>query len=264
MARIEQKEVAIEVPRISKGGLVVNIVGTRPLICNRMSEKARHELVFPQGRKNAAQKQSSLKHDPVAEYQASPYLAPDTAATLLAVPSSAFKGAMSMAALDLPNTKKAQIGRLVYVEREYTAVYGKPLLYMSVVRNSDMGHTPDIRTRAILPRWACQLEISYVQPLLTAQAIVNLLSAAGVTVGIGDWRPEKGKGSFGQFTVVNSEDPELLSIMTEGRAIQAKAMASPEPYDAESAELLSWWIGEAKTRGFASAVDTDSEDEEGE
>ena len=74
--------------------------------------------------------------------------------------------------------------------------------------------------------------------------------AAGMTVGIGDWRPEKGKGTFGQFAVVNDDDPELISILKQGREEQIKAMENPEPYDAETAEMLEWWTAEVKRRGF--------------
>lgn len=245
------QETTIYVPEIRKTRVKVHILGTSPLILNRMSEKARHELLLPRGRMNSAQKQSNLKHDPIAEFRASPYLLPEGAPALLALMSSAFKGAMGTAALDLPGTKKAQIGRLVYVEGDYTAVYGVPKVLMSVTRSADINNTPDIRTRAILPEWACALEISFVEPLLNEQAIGRLLSAAGVTVGVGDWRPEKGKGNYGQFRLVPPGDADLLDILSQGRAVQEEAMARPEPYDPESAEMLAWWSGEIGPRGFA-------------
>ncbi len=216
-----------------------------------MSEKARHELLFPRQKKNAAEKQATLKHDPIAEFQASPYTFTDeTMPTLLAVMASAFKGAICNAALDLPGTKKAQIGRLVIVENDYVPLYGTPKLFMSVVRSADMNRTPDIRSRAIVARWGCSISIRFVEPILKTQSIINLLSAAGVTVGVGDWRPEKGKGSYGQFKVVNADDPHFVEVLREGRAVQQVAMERPEPYDDESAELLSWWTGEVTRRGF--------------
>lgn len=251
----KDQETTIYVPEISRQHISVNILGSTPVICNRMSEKARHELLLPAAKKNAAAKQASLKHNPVAEFQASPYtLTDDAAPTLLAMMSSAFKGAMCTAALDLPGTKKAQIGRLVHVEGDYTPIYGLPRLFMSVVRSADMNRTPDIRSRAIIPHWACKIEISFVSPILNAQGIINLLTAAGVTVGIGDWRPEKGKGNYGQFLVVNDDDPQFCEILTHDRASQVAAMEQPEPYDDESAEMLSWWTGEVKQRGFKKAA----------
>lgn len=242
----------LEIPRIDIRDIVFNVVGKTPLILNRMSEKAMREILFPHGSKTQAEKQSTLKHDPIAEYQASPYVLPE-APTLLALMSSAFKGAMATAALDLPGAKKTQIGRLVAIEGDYIPIYGLPRLFMSVVRSADMNRTPDIRTRAIVPRWAARLVVHFVMPILRPQDIVNLLSAAGLTAGVGDWRQEKGKGSYGSFTVVNDDDPELREILTHGRAEQQAAMANPEPYDEETADMLSWWTGEVKRRGFGTA-----------
>lgn len=244
----------VEIPLIKTGASVMYVLGTRPLICNRMSEKARMELLSPAGRKTAAQKQSTMKHDPFQEYRASPYtIQDDEAPTLLALMSSAFKGAMMTAALDLPGAKKAQIGRLVWVEGDYTAVYGTPRLLMSVVRSADMNKTPDIRTRAIVPFWAAIVEVKYVMPMITPTAIYNLGVAAGQTVGVGDYRPEKGKGTYGQFILVDEDDPRLLAVMAEGRAAQLKGLQEPEPYDQETADLFSWWQGDTRRRGLQPA-----------
>ncbi|MDP3983635.1 MAG: hypothetical protein Q8Q52_01340, partial [Acidimicrobiia bacterium] len=102
------KSVEVAVGKVQKEAVRVAVVGTSPLICNRMSEKARRELLLPAGRKNAAEKAARAKHVPVEEYQASPYRIDEEAApTLLALVASSFKGAMRTAALDLPGTSKA-------------------------------------------------------------------------------------------------------------------------------------------------------------
>lgn len=249
------KSVEVAVGKVQKEAVRVAVVGTSPLICNRMSEKARRELLLPAGRKNAAEKAARAKHVPVEEYQASPYRIDEEAApTLLALVASSFKGAMRTAALDLPGTSKAQIGRLVYVEGELVPVYGEPFLFMSVTRSADINKTPDVRTRAILPKWAVALEISFVTPIVKPEAVLNLLVAAGITSGVGDWRPEKGKGDYGQFRVTTEDDPEFQEITAAGgREVQKKAMDEPKCYDAETQELLSWYDVEAKRRGFKAA-----------
>src|SRR6185436_12971031 len=143
-----------------------------PIILNRMSEKAKHELLMPKGRKTAAEKATSLKHKPVDEFRASAYTLKDASRpTFLAILSTAFKGALRTAALDMPGAKKAQIGRLTYIAGEFVGVYGVPKLFMSIVRSADMNKTPDVRTRAIVPQWACRVSITYVQPLIRAQAV---------------------------------------------------------------------------------------------
>jgi hypothetical protein len=261
---VKTSDNTITIPEIQKRTLKVNVLGIRPLICNRMSKKARETLLVPKPKMNQAEKQANQKHNPLTEYRASPYIMhDDSAPTYLAVMSSAFKGAMATAALDLPGTKKAQIGRLVYVEGDYTPIYGMPKLLMSVVRMADISHTPDIRTRLIIPRWAARVEVTFVQPILNVQSIINLMSAAGTTACIGDWRVEKGKGDYGQFQVVNDDDPTFLSILAEGgRAAQLAAWTTPEPYDEESAEMLEYWGAEFKRRGLAAKDEPEEETEE--
>jgi hypothetical protein len=254
MARTAASETTITIHKIKRKTQTFNVVGLRPLICNRMSEKAKGQLLWPSGRMTAADKQSNVKHDPLTEFRASPYTFPsEEAPTLLALMSSAFKGAMMTAALEMPGAKKAQIGRLVYVEGDYSAIYGVPKLLMSVTRSADINRTPDIRTRAIVPLWAARVEITWVEPTLTAETIANLLDAGGTVSGVGDWRPEKGKGNYGQFQVVSDDDAEFREIVAEGgRVAQVAAMAAAEPYDAETAEMLDFWHARAKATGRGS------------
>jgi hypothetical protein len=241
----------IVVDPIKTESIELFILGTRPIILNRMAEKARRELLLPTGRKTTAERASSLKHDPLLEFRASPYTLPaDDSPTLLAHMASAFKGAMMSAALDLPGAKKAQIGRLVYVEGTYVPLYGVPEIFSSITRSADINRTPDVRTRAILPEWAATIVVSFAVPLLNQRSVLNLLTAAGRICGVGDWRPEKGKGTFGQFTLVDHDDSRFQRIVeTGGRAAQIAAMESPVAFDQETEELISWFEDEATSRG---------------
>lgn len=243
-------ETNITVAKIETGTLRVHILGREPLICNRMSEKARQELLAPRGRLSAVDKQTNQKHDPLTEYRSSIYkIIDDACPTLVGLPSTAFKGAMGTAALDLPGTKKAQIGRLTWVQGTYVPIFGVPQLFMSVVRSADMNRTPDIRTRAILPKWACVIDVTYVKPLMQDQAVANLLGAAGFTAGVGDWRNEKGKGNFGQFEIVDADNPDFLDIVAHGgRLAQLKAVETPVCFDDETADLLAWFHDEMGRR----------------
>jgi hypothetical protein len=246
-----------DILKVTTGTFECCIVGTSPLILNRMSEKAKHELLMPKGRKNAIERATSLKHIPIDEYRASAYTLKDAAQpTLLALLSTAFKGSLRSAALDMPGAKKAQIGRLTYIEGEFVGIYGVPKLFMSIVRSADMNKTPDVRTRAIVPQWACIVRVTFVQPLIRHQAVANLLSAAGITIGVGDWRPEKGSGSYGQFRLTDKTDPDFVQILKTGaRKAQVAALESPVCYDDETTELLSWFDSERaqrQLRGVAS------------
>lgn len=159
-----------DILRVTTGQFECCVVGTSPLILNRMSEKAKHELLLPRGRKSAVERATTLKHNPIEEYQASAYTLSDPCApTYLAMLSTSFKGALRTA-LDMPGAKKAQIGRLTYIAGEMVGIYGVPKLFMSVTRSADINKTPDVRTRAIVPHWACRLVVTFVQPLFLRRA----------------------------------------------------------------------------------------------
>ena len=253
---ITKQETEIIIQTVQKGRLDFCILGKTPLIMNRMSQKVWFELLAPKGKKTMVEKASSMKHDPIKEFRDSPYRMSDpNAPTELALLPTMFKRAMGSAALDMPGAKKSQIGRLVYVEGLEVPVYGIPELFMAITRSADMNRTPDVRTRALLPEWACSLSVTFTKPMLREQSIVNLLSAAGFQSGVGDWRQEKGSGSYGSFALVAPDDPDFVRITTTmGREQQIEALANPIAHNDESSEMLGWFSVEAKRRGFAVAA----------
>lgn len=239
---------------VQEGHAEYYILGTSPLILNRMSQKAWHELLAPKGRKTAADKTANLKHDPIAEFRDSPYRIPEIKEpTLLAVMPSSFKKSMAIAALDTPGAKKAQIDRLVkMMEPELLPIWGVPRIFMAVTRSADQNKTPDIRTRALLPEWAAKVVVRFNATVLRTQSITNLLAAAGMWSGIGDWRQEKGSGSYGSFIIVSKDDPDFKRITTtQGRKAQQEALEHPMAYNDETAEMLAWFDVEVKRRGFS-------------
>lgn len=246
-----KKSEHIEVVEFNTGKAEFYLLGRTPIILNRMTEKVKHILLMPTGKKTAAEKAVNVKHNPLEEFRNSPYLNTNPKAeTFIEHLSTSFKAAIRSAGVDVPGATKAQLGRLMWVEGEKVPIWGTPRIIMSVVRCADMGRTPDVRTRAIIPEWAARLTISFVQPKLNIKTISRLLAAAGLIQGVGDWRPEKGSGTYGQFEVVAKDDPRLLSVMKNGRKKQELAMANPVPYDRESEELITWFNTEAEHRGL--------------
>lgn len=71
---VKKVESEIQVLRVTTEVVRFTILGKTPLIMNSMSAKARHELLMPKGRKTMADKASSLKHDPLAEFVNSMYI----------------------------------------------------------------------------------------------------------------------------------------------------------------------------------------------
>lgn len=243
------KNTEIMVLAVEHGICSMNLIGRTPLIFNRMSEKAKRQLLSPSPRRKAIERVEA-KHNPLQEYRDSVYRRND-GPTLLYFPTTAFKAAMATASADIKGVAKAQINRLVYLPEDKQSIYGMPQLLMSVVRSADIQKTPDIRTRAILPAWGVRVTMAFVKPILNEEIVATLLANAGITVGIGDFRQEKGKGSHGTFELVADNDPRWRQLQDEARAVQTAALETPQCYDDESADLFNWWKEQAGQKNAA-------------
>lgn len=244
---------SLHIEPLKQGRITLKLIGTTPFYFNAMSAKAKRTLLIGGGKKTAAEKKL-IKHDPQQEFQDSVYRLPD-GPTLLGFPAPGVKGAMATAALETPGVTKTSVQRLIFLPERYIKVWGKPYLRMDVVRSADMNRTPDVRTRAYLPRWCAEVDIAFVTPTLSLYAVSSLLANAGVICGIGDFRQEKGKGSHGTFAVAAGEDlgdwaDEWNSITQEGRAVQQRALENPEamPGDFETEEMLEFYGDEVLRR----------------
>lgn len=259
MAKTEKtsvKQVEATILEVKRERLTVYVVGETPVISHAMGAKAKRQILLPGRQKNRAEKETTLKHNPLEEYRECFYRAyrPDAATAILAR-AEWFKGAMMTAALDQPGVFKSTIGRLCWVYGDYSSdmihLYGVPQLLMSVVRQAGMNKTPDIRTRPILPRWCCRFDVGYSVPLIARLDVANLISAGGITSGVGDWRVQKGSGSFGQYRLATADDPEVLEIMETGsRDAQLAAIEKPTYYNEETEELMEWFNETSVARGL--------------
>lgn len=249
------EESTITVSEIKMAELTFNIVGTSPLMPHSASAHAKGQLLFPAPKKNAAERATTMKHEPFKEYVEAAYRFTDAEAgkTRLYMPGSCIHAAMKDVAIDMIGTKKAQIGRLTSVPEMKLPLYGIPKINTMMVRSSDMNRTPDIRTLPVLERWALpNVTVRFVRSLIKEASIANLLGNAGIILGIGDGRPQHGYFTFGTFRLAANDDEELLDIMKTGqRAAQDKALADPEYYDIETEQLLNWFLDEQKKRAAA-------------
>jgi len=248
MAKKGQSE-TIEVNEINMEEMRFNVLGTSPIIMNRFNQKAWQELLLPSARQSRATLESKLKHDPVAEFRGALYRNRDVKCpALIHVPNGAFHGAIAQAGVDMPGAAKAKLERLTSVTDINIDLFGVPHLFMAMVRNSDMNKTPDVRTRPIFPEWACTVTVRYVKQLIPQAAIANLFGAAGVIVGVGDWRPQKG-GSFGTWRLVPDDDAAFRSIVKkQGRPAQQAAYDKPVCFDQDTEELMAWFEAELDRR----------------
>jgi hypothetical protein len=243
-----QEETAVSVSEIKMGEISFCVLGTTPIVLNRLSEKAKQLLLLPKRKTNRAGLEQTLKHDPLQEYRDSVYQNRSPGApTRILLHGGAFKRALADVALDIPGAAKATIGRLTGIKETMVNLYGEPELMMAVVRQAGIVKSPDIRTRAVIRNWACKITVSYVSSVISREDVTNLLAASGVIIGVGDWRPQKGAGSFGQFRLCDPADEQWNAIVQTGTTeAQDEALANPSFYDSDTEDLVLWYLDEVK------------------
>lgn len=233
-------ETSLHIDALKQGRVTLRLIGVTPMYFNSMSAKTKRTLLIGGGKKTAAEKKH-LKHDPEQEFRDSIYRMAG-GPTLLGFPAPGVKSAMAEAALETPGVTKSSVQRLIFLPEQRIKVWGKPFLKCDVVRSADMNRTPDIRTRAFLPRWCAEVDLAFVTPTLSIHSVVSLLSNAGAIIGVGDFRQGKGKGSYGTFAVAGDDLggwSELWGQITaEGREVQQEAMDDPECADDDTRDLM--------------------------
>jgi hypothetical protein len=247
--KAETETNTITIPPLKRATARLRIVGTTGLFQNRMSEKMRQYFLAGGGKKTKAEK-VGIKHDPLAEYRNSAEVIP-TGPTALGLKVIAVKSAMADAAIETPGVTKTAVQRLLFMPGEHAALYGTPQLRLDIVRSADMAKTPDMRSRCFLPKWGAEIDISFITPQLSATSVITLLCNSGILIGVGDFRQQKGKGSYGCFRVLGDgeEDSEWNDLVANhGRDAQVSALATPEYANEETAELMRFYENEVRRR----------------
>jgi len=245
---VKKAETEISITALRQGTATLRIIGVTPMFQNRMANKAKQSLLVGSKKKTTAEK-ALIKHHPIEEFRSSAEILP-AGPTALGLRVVAVKGAMCTAALETPGMTKTSAQRLLFMPGDFAALYGTPQLRMDVVRSADMNKTPDVRSRCYIPRWGAEITIKYIIPQLSMQSVVNLLCNAGVLIGVGDFRQEKGKGSFGSFRVICDEQDDEWDdlVKNHGRKSQAAALANPEYADTDTIDLMEFYDSEVKRR----------------
>ncbi len=248
---VKKAETTIFVPPLTRGVIRLRLIGETPMFQNRMSAKAKQQLLVG-GRKKTAADKVNIKHAPLQEFQDSmEQIADDDSPTVLGLRVVAVKAAMCTAALETAGITKTSAQRLLFMPGDLVPLYGTPKLRMDVVRSADINRTPDVRTRAFLPKWGAEVEIQHILPQLPMSAVVTLACNAGVLVGVGDFRQEKGKGAFGSFRAIpaDQQDDEWDDLVeNHGRVAQQQAFDEPELADQDTADLMDYFADEVKRR----------------
>jgi hypothetical protein len=205
--------------------IVVEIRGNMPLIVHSWSVKAVRQMLHKQMKIPDTGREAK---DPQRDFENSRLI---STAGWDGVPCTALKSAFAEAARQVPGLTMTMAKRLVFVEPdgvsvttkieipatdsspaftvpfggvELVRIYGEPTLRCDMVR-IDGGNTADIRFRAEYKQWSARLQIRYNANILMANQVVHLVATAGLSEGIGEWRPSAPhvtSGSYGTWDVV--------------------------------------------------------------
>ena len=186
------------------------IRGTSPLIQHAWSEKALRML-----RMTAAErkKEPKVARDPKEEALAAMYVTDDGRPGL---PMLAFKAALISAAHKDLGIEKTLVRKALFLPNwAYSEGLVAPLeadepeIREDIVRVG-VGQT-DLRYRPEFKNWRVNVILEIDSDLLNEQDVVNLVNRAGFSVGVGEWRPERG-GEFGRFELDLSEPMRQMSL----------------------------------------------------
>lgn len=205
---------ALSIDRVKVAQMTVPIVGLKPLIVNRFSEKAKEEMLAKQTTR--LRKQKELK-DTEAQFQAARYRIDDK---YDGFPASGFKSAIVQAARLYPKSvSMAALKSLIWVDGVVTPNgdhelvpiehEGPPNKREDAVRLQ--GGVADLRYRPSYWPWSAKLSIQYVASSLDVESVLNLVNAAGIG-GIGEWRPSAPKGYSGSYGRFEVSEGELWSL----------------------------------------------------
>jgi hypothetical protein len=245
-----EKTRELKVFSIQRKKMQFHILGASPLVYNSVAMHTMGEILIPAEKMTKSEKEITFKHEPLIEYRESTYrrLQSENGQTRLLLPSIMFKAAVADVAKRVPgNATTTALKQLVWVHNPYVDLYGTPKMFMRMVRIPATGSL-DIRITAIVPFWYCSVDLTFVVPQLSPDSMSNLMMAAGMLNGVGDYRQQKGAGSYGQFELVNPDDARVTRIKKENMKVQDEALREPEFWDQTTETLMHHFETEAQRR----------------
>jgi hypothetical protein len=186
----------IQIPKLTVRQIEIDIEGTTPLITHRMAQEVIEGIAGDQGVKKPKPKERPPR-DPDAEFRASTYPLPDGG---FGFPAIGIKKATITAAGRFTDAVMTQMMGGFFIPADLLAIISDNPPQMRTDRVRIGMGTTSLAYRAAFFPWSITVPITYIEEIISMDHIVNAVTLAGLSVGIGDWRVEK-KGSFGQWMI---------------------------------------------------------------
>lgn len=188
----ETQTVAISPPKFKT--LVFDLRGTAPYVQARFSAKAMQAMMAKQAAGSTAKKGTKrAARDFDEDFRQAQHISSDG---WVGVPAAALRNAC-IDVCRMVGFKMTHAKMSIFVEADgFDSVDGAPLVKLIAKKPErlDMATrnatgVADIRVRPMWREWALKLRVRYDEDQFSASDVANLLSRAGVQVGIGEGRP---------------------------------------------------------------------------
>lgn len=210
----------IDIPKVEREILELYLVGDSDLIVHRFAEKQKKQIADKQQKGVKGRKED---RDPEAEFQAARHLRPDGTDGF---PASGLRlGAVEAVTWCSGITKKLVNGSLFVTDADggnLMRIYSEePVCVTDTVRiGSFSNKVADLRYRPYYKDWFMKVRVMFDPSALSKEQVVNLINRAGMSIGLGDWRPQKG-GVNGMFHVASAAEARKLET-------RMKKLATPK------------------------------------
>lgn len=209
-------DITIQPPNFATATIFIE--GTSPLVIQRFSKKAERMMDMAEGER-AKNKRRKEARDYEAEFEAAKHIAEDGWEGFHAAAiRNALISACRVVGFAMTKARLSVFSEADGFDRDegtpLIRIYGEPELHSATTFNSGPGRKSDVRVRPMYRRWASVLHITFDQDQFSASDVVNLLSRAGIQVGIGEGRPDSKSSNgmgWGTFRVINTEEQPSIA-----------------------------------------------------
>ena len=209
----------IVVPEMKTATMKLRIHGDS-LIAHAWSEKAKKQIQESQSQKDQQIQSSNVKkkkrppRDPKAEYEAARYL---DSQGRDCIPAVGIKNAIVTAGMRFLGLKKDTLRGVIYIRGDLLPIKFRKRVMRTDSVNIGWPKVADLRYRPEYQDWSVDFEIQFDEEFISPESLLNLIRRAGFSVGLFEWRPEKG-GQHGTFEVESK-----VQIRTSGRRMKKAA-----------------------------------------
>ncbi len=190
----------IEIPAPDQRTMEVRIKGRTPLLCDRYGEATIRNIQDRE--QNPNRPKTKTARDPEAEFAGSLYViepAQNGMPARYGFPAVGIMKSLATAGARFTSAYASTLYGALTVPADLVEIEGsEPKLRIDP--RGIKGQRSSLIYRAEFTEWEMTVPVLYDATIIAEEQVLSLFYRAGLSVGIGNWRPEK-KGQFGQWEV---------------------------------------------------------------